>query len=101
MVEDCLDGMFCALHNSNSQYDVFNLGSPTTVKVRDIAGIVSEEMGLKDIHLRFTGGERGWPGDVPKVFYDVTKINKLGWKAKYSSAEAVRLATRRLLGKEN
>ncbi len=101
LVEDCLDGMFCALHNSNKQYDVFNLGSPTTVKVRDIAGIVIEEMGLKDVRLHFTGGERGWPGDVPKVFYDVDKINQLGWKAKYSSAEAVRIASRRLLGKEN
>jgi UDP-glucose 4-epimerase len=99
LVEDCLDGMFCALHNSRKQCDVFNLGSATTVKVREIARIVSEEMGLKDVRLRFTGGERGWPGDVPKVFYDVSKINRLGWQAKYSSAEAVRIAARRLLGK--
>jgi UDP-glucose 4-epimerase len=100
MVEDCLDGMLCALHNSKKACDVFNLGSPTTVKVKEIARIVSEEMGLKNVRLRFTGGERGWPGDVPKVFYDVSKINALGWKAKYSSAEAVREAARRLLGKE-
>jgi UDP-glucose 4-epimerase len=101
LVEDCLDGMLCALHNSEKQCDVFNLGSPTTVKVRDIARIVSEEMGLKDVRLRYTGGERGWPGDVPRVFYDVNKIKKLGWEAKYTSAEAVRMAARRLLGKEN
>jgi UDP-glucose 4-epimerase len=101
LVEDCLDGMFCALHNSKKQCDVFNLGSATTVKVKDIARIISEEMGLKDVRLRFTGGERGWPGDVPRVFYDVSKIKKLGWEAKYSSAEAVRMAARRLLGKEN
>ncbi len=62
---------------------------------------MSEEMGLKDVRLRFTGGERGWPGDVPKVFYDVSKIKKLGWVAKYSSAEAVRMVARRLLGKES
>jgi UDP-glucose 4-epimerase len=98
LVEDCLDGMLCALHNSKKQCDVFNLGTPTTVKVSDIARIVSEEMGLKDVRLRFTGGERGWPGDVPKVLYDVSKINRLGWQAKHTSAEAVRIAARRLLG---
>ncbi len=99
LVEDCLDGMLCALHNSKKPCDVFNLGSPTTVRVSEIARIIIEEMGLKDVRLRFTGGERGWPGDVPRVFYDVSKINSLGWKAKYSSAEAVRIACRRLLGK--
>jgi UDP-glucose 4-epimerase len=101
LVEDCIDGMFCALHNSKKQCDVFNLGSPTTVKVKEIARIVSDEMGLKNVRLRFTGGERGWPGDVPKVFYDVSKIKKLGWVAKYSSAEAVKMAARRLIGEEN
>jgi UDP-glucose 4-epimerase len=100
LVEDCLDGMFCALHNSKKQCDVFNLGSPTTVKVKEIALIIIEEMGLKDVRLRYTGGERGWPGDVPKVFYNVDKINKLGWKAKYSSAEALRIAAQRLLAQE-
>jgi UDP-glucose 4-epimerase len=101
LVEDCLDGMLCALHNSKKTCDVFNLGSPTTVRVSEIARIIIEEMGLKDVRLRYTGGERGWPGDVPRVFYDVSKINSLGWQAKYSSAEAVRIACRRLLGRES
>ena len=101
LVEDCLEGIRCALFNSKKQCDVFNLGSETNVKVSTIAKIVVEEMGLKNVHLNYTGGKRGWPGDVPKVYYDVSKMKRLGWEAKHSSGEAVRIATRRLLDKES
>lgn len=97
LVEDCLDGMLFALHHSDKQYDVFNLGCESTVKVSAIAKIVVEEMGLKDVEFRYTGGKRGWPGDVPVVIYDVSKMKNLGWKASRASAEAVRIAARRLI----
>jgi UDP-glucose 4-epimerase len=47
--------------------------------------------------LRYTGGKRGWPGDVPVVHFDVAKMKKLGWEAGHSSDGAVRVATRRLI----
>jgi UDP-glucose 4-epimerase len=97
LVEDCLDGILFALHCCNNQYDVFNLGCESTIKVGAIAQIVIEEMGLRDVKLRYTGGKRGWPGDVPMVIYDVSKLKSLGWQATHTSAEAVRIATRRLL----
>jgi UDP-glucose 4-epimerase len=97
LVEDCIDGMFCAFQKSNSQCDVFNLGSETTVKVSAIAQIVVEEMGLKNVKFRYTGGKRGWPGDVPVVMFNLKKIRQLGWEAKHNSEEAVRIATRRIL----
>ena len=100
VVEDCIDGMFCAFDNSSKQCDVFNLGSESTVNVTTIARIVVEEMGLKDVRFSYTGGKRGWPGDVPVVKFDLSKIKRLGWKEKHSSADAVRIAARRLLGKE-
>jgi UDP-glucose 4-epimerase len=101
LVEDCIDGMLFAFrHAREKPCDVFNLGTETTVTVEEIARIVVEEMGLKDVRFRFTGGSRGWPGDVPQVIYDVTKMKELGWTARCSSAEAVRIAARRLLGKE-
>lgn len=100
LVEDCIDGMFCAFHKSDKQYDVFNLGTDTFTNVTRIGEIVADEMGLKTAAFRYTGGKRGWPGDVPVIFFNVNKINNLGWKAKHTSDEAIRIATRRLLGKE-
>ena len=51
-------------------------------------------MGLANVEYRFTGGAVGWPGDVPKFQYDLSKIHALGWRAKHTSGEAVRLAAR-------
>ncbi|ENO12150.1 hypothetical protein MBGDC06_00403 [Thermoplasmatales archaeon SCGC AB-539-C06] len=44
-----------------------------------------------------TGGKRGWKGDVPQFQFDVEKIGKLGWKAKYSSDEVIKKAIRDVL----
>jgi UDP-glucose 4-epimerase len=99
--EDCINGILFAFRHAREQpSDVFNLGTETTVNVKDIGRIVAEEMGLKGARFRFSGGSRGWPGDVPQVIYDVKKMKRLGWKARCSYAEAVRIAARRLLGKE-
>ncbi|MFC2067143.1 NAD-dependent epimerase/dehydratase family protein [Chloroflexota bacterium] len=98
LVEDCIDGMLCAYHNIDSQYDVYNLGVSSVTKVSSIADIVAEEMGLFNVKYKYTGGRRGWPGDVPVVHFNVDKIQGLGWQAKNTSDEAVRIAARRLLG---
>ena len=97
LIEDCLDGIFFTFENADEQCNLFVLGCDTTVQVNDIARIVIEEMGLKDVKFRYTGGRRGWPGDVPVVRFDVSKINKLGWSTRYTSAEAIRIATKRLI----
>ena len=98
LVEDCIDGMLFAFqHARDKPCDVFHLGTETTVKVAEIARIVAHETGLNNVRFRFTGGARGWPGDVPVVIYNVDKMRDLGWRAKCTSAEAVRIAARRLL----
>jgi UDP-glucose 4-epimerase len=98
LVEECVEGMlFGAEHFNSKACDAFNLGSETTVTVTKIAEIVMEEMGLAKAGFRYTGGERGWPGDVPVVLFDASKMRDLGWEAKHTSAEAVRITARRLL----
>jgi UDP-glucose 4-epimerase len=96
-IDDCIDGMLFAFRHASDQCNIFNLGSPTSLSVKEIAHIVIEEMKLKDVKLKYTGGNQGWPGDVPKVHYDVSKLKKLGWEVKHTSAEAIRIATKQLL----
>ncbi len=100
LVEDCIEGMLCAFRNSSEQFDVFNLGCNTATRVTTVAQIVADEMGLKNVSFRFTGGRRGWPGDVPFTHFDLDKMKRLGWTPRYTSDEAVRIAARRLLGRE-
>jgi UDP-glucose 4-epimerase len=75
--------------------EVFNIsvnGPGTTVK--RIAEIVVEEMGLKNVAFRYTGGDRGWKGDVPRFSYNISKVLGTGWRPKHTSDEAVRQTVR-------
>ncbi len=85
--------------NSESRVDMYNVGSADQVGVGKIAEIVAEEAGLSGVKFVFTGGieGRGWPGDVKIMHLSVDKLLKAGWKPRYNSAEAVRLAAKELL----
>ena len=85
------------ISTSTSQCDIYNLGADTITKVSSIAQIVKNEMGLQDARIKYTGGDRGWPGDQPKVYLDTKKVLDLGWKPRHTSTEAIHLATRALL----
>ncbi len=81
--------------NPLAHEEIYNLsieGLGTTVT--RIAEIVVEEMGLSNVAFNYTGGDRGWKGDVPKFEYDISKALSTGWKPKYSSEEAVRQSVR-------
>jgi UDP-glucose 4-epimerase len=99
-VSDCVDGIIYGFRNSHDKVNVFNLGCSTATNVTTIARMLVDEMNLKAVKFKYTGGDRGWPGDVPQVRFNVDKINNLGWKAKYTSDEAVRRAIKDILGKE-
>jgi UDP-glucose 4-epimerase len=49
-------------------------------------------MGLRRVKFEYSGGEGGWPGDIPRFLLDVTRINRLGWRARWMSEQAVSLA---------
>ncbi len=102
LVEECIHGMLYTYQKMQKGPfpTLFNLGTDSTTTIMEIAAIIIDEMGLEDVKYAYTGTARGWPGDQPIVLLDTDKIHKLGWFSKYTSSEAVRIATRRLLGKE-
>jgi len=97
-VKDLVEGILFVCENSNEYYNVYNLGSESRTKVCEIAQMVIEEMNLSS-RIEYTGGDRGWVGDVPEFRYDLSKIHTLGWKAMYNSNDSVRLAIKKILGK--
>jgi UDP-glucose 4-epimerase len=96
-VSDCVEGILFGFTHAQEKVNLFNLSGPTTTTVTRIAEMVIEEIGLKNVSFNYTGGIRGWKGDVPRFQLDATKINKLGWKATLTSDEAVRKAIRDVL----
>jgi UDP-glucose 4-epimerase len=94
-VEDCIDAMCHVVEHADDDLNIYNLGTRTTTSVNAIADIVSDEMGL-DPDYEYTGGDRGWTGDVPKMRLSIEKLAALGWEPPTSSDDAVRKATRQL-----
>lgn len=95
-VEETVEGI---LHAWKSDQEIFNIGSEDSIDVDTIAEIVSEEMNL-DPEFSYTGGEKGWEGDVPEMRLDISKLKEEGWEPSMDSEESVRKTARELLKKE-
>jgi UDP-glucose 4-epimerase len=96
-VHECVAAMLFAVGKASSTVNTFNIGSEDWIDVKSIAEIVCEEMALTGTKFLFTGGERGWVGDVPKMLLSVEKIKGLRWKPQTDSRESVRIAVRAML----
>ena len=91
-VHDCVEGILLGFEKSKESINLFNLGTQGGVYVRDIAKTVVSLMGLENVDIQFTGGQRGWPGDVHTVRLDSSKLESLGWKPQYPSAKEAFMA---------
>jgi UDP-glucose 4-epimerase len=94
-VEECVDAMTHVVEHADDDLNVYNLGTRTTTSVNAIADIVAEELDA-DPEYEYTGGDRGWTGDVPKMRLSIEKLSALGWEPSLSSDESVRRAARGL-----
>ncbi len=87
-VEDCVEAMVLARDRSDQLLTVLNLGTRDRMSVREIAErVIAARGGAATI--RYTGGERGWAGDVPQQLLSIDRILALGWTPRYDSRAAV------------
>jgi len=93
-VKDCVEGMMIGYRKASSRVNIFNLGIDKQTLVDTVADMVIEEMGLKNVKKRYTGGPRGWIGDNPLVQLSLDKIKKLGWRPTIPPEEAIRRTIR-------
>jgi UDP-glucose 4-epimerase len=96
-VKDCVDGMLFGVEKSRDSVNLFNLASRGVCSVDQIANLVISGMKLKAKKV-FTGGERGWKGDVSQVNLDGAKLQKLGFVPSLESSQAVKRAIEDILG---
>jgi len=95
-VTECVDAMEFVVEHADDDLNIYNLGTRTTTSVTDIADIVSDELGV-DPEYGYTGGDRGWTGDVPKMRLSIEKLAELGWEPSVESDAAVRRSARELI----
>ncbi len=92
-VLDLIDAIM-KFKNVEKGITLYNVGVESVTSVTRIAEIVCEQMGVRNVKFKYTGGNRGWKGDVPKFQYDLSKIHSAGWMAKHTSDEAVALTVK-------
>jgi UDP-glucose 4-epimerase len=77
------------VENAKGRRNVFNIGpngAGTTVAFIAQQVIARLRPGTP---IAYTGGDRGWIGDVPQVRYSVERLARLGWQPKLKSDAAV------------
>jgi UDP-glucose 4-epimerase len=91
-VDDILEAVFTADRSGPEKYDIFNVATDDYITVREIADLAVRVCGLAPaaVKYEFSGGDRGWKGDVPIVRFNSGKMRALGWRNRRTSGEAVR-----------
>ena len=91
-VTELVDAMIYVWQNAKDRLNYFNIAPPdTATTVREMAE-ATVRIVSPGAAIRYTGGDRGWVGDVPKFRYSIAKLQRLGWSPKLTSNEAVERA---------
>ena len=95
-VEDCLDGIMFGHAHAREQVNCYNLAVEDRTSVTQIALWTLDELGLDEgtTRLEYSGGARGWRGDVPFVNLDTARMRALGWSPRMASDASVRRTIR-------
>jgi UDP-glucose 4-epimerase len=78
-------------------FAAFNVATGDYITVTEIADLALEVLGLHGTMFHFTGGDRGWKGDVPVVRINTDRIRALGWSNAMSSRQALDVSMRSML----
>lgn len=100
-VSELVDAMVFLFQKQQNRLNVFNIapdGSASTVRFMAEATVRLAAPGAK---IRYTGGSKGWIGDVSKFQYSIEKLKTAGWKPRLTSNETVELAIKENLANLN
>lgn len=80
-IDDCVEAHVQSIKTSISGHMSLNIASAEGITVNEVADAVAKSLDLPDVKYSYTGGERGWAGDVKKAVVDISKAEKiLSWK---------------------
>jgi UDP-glucose 4-epimerase len=98
-VTDIIAAVLLASEKQVNGFDVYNVATGSYITVAEIADLAAECLNIPGEALRYeyTGGDRGWKGDVPVVRLNADKMLSLGWRCQYTSRQAVFKSLRELL----
>jgi UDP-glucose 4-epimerase len=100
-VYDVVSAVLQANEFSQPVFQPFNVATGDYISVKEIAELAVEIVGLpQPPEFQFTGGDRGWKGDVPIVRLNTDRIQSLGWTCSMNTREALRRSIQSLFSDE-
>ena len=101
-VDDVIAAVLTAARVTTEAFSVFNVATGDYVTVTEIAELAVDVVGLPagTTQFEYSGGDRGWKGDVPVVRLNTDRIRSLGWVCRHSSKEALRISLEQLISDE-
>ncbi len=101
-VEDVIGAVMCAYRKMDAPYAVYNVATGDYITVAEIARLAIATLNLDPgaVQLAYSGGDRGWKGDVPVVRLNTDRIRSLGWTCSRGSRQALRDSMRAMLAEQ-
>ncbi len=98
-VEDVIEAVLLAHQKASDGFEVYNVASGDYITVNEIARLAMEVSGLSDeeVRVEYTGGDRGWKGDIPVVRLNTDRIRSLGWTCHRTSQQALCISLHSML----
>jgi len=96
-VDDVVEAVLMAHGHGDERYEVYNIATEDYITVSEIAELAVEVLGLGAVAFRYSGGDRGWKGDVPIVRLATERIRAVGWCYRRSSRQALEASMRSML----
>jgi len=90
-ISDIINAVLLANEKVKDRFAAFNIATGDYITVTEIAHIVIKKVvgNAAKVKLIFSGGDRGWRGDIPIVRLNTNKIRGLGWQCHHTSAQAI------------
>jgi UDP-glucose 4-epimerase len=98
-VDDVVNAVLTVARMGDSGFDAFNVATGDYITVTEIAELAVEVLGLASgsVPFRYTGGDRGWQGDVPVMRLDTRRIRETGWRCQRGARDALRASMASML----
>jgi UDP-glucose 4-epimerase len=98
-VGDVVEAVLLAHEKCRTPFEAFNVATGDYITVTEIADLACTCLGLspEEVRYEYTGGDRGWKGDVPIIRLSTDKIRGLGWRPTRGCAGALRGAMEAML----
>ncbi len=98
-VSDVIDAVMLAAVSAPRPLATYNVATGDYITVTEIAELAVRVLGIEGgTVFEFSGGDRGWRGDVPVVRLNTDRIRRLGWCNTMSTSQALSASLESMVG---